>query len=254
MTDQPSKKQWEEFFDDHASSYMDNSFTKNTVAEVDFLLEELRLPSASHILDMGCGTGRHAIELASRGYRVTGVDISSGMLAEAEKAAADVGVHVQWVNSDATTFKSDEQFDAAICLCEGAFGLLDVEDDPEQHHSAILRNINAALPVGASFLMTTLNGYRKIRAITQENVDSGEFDPVTMVHHVTEEWDIPDGKRSMAYKERLYIPPELVRLFESEGFRVEHIWGGTAGNWGRRKINLDEIEVMIVAKKAADAA
>ena len=72
MTDQPSKNQWEEFFDGHASSYMDNSFTKNTVAEVDFILEELRLPSASHILDMGCGTGRHAIELASRGYRVTG--------------------------------------------------------------------------------------------------------------------------------------------------------------------------------------
>ena len=255
MTEQPphpegtGKKQWEEFFDDHAPSYMDNSFTKNTVAEVDFLLEQLRLPSASRILDIGCGTGRHAIELARRGYRVTGVDISSGMLAEAEKAATEAGVHVLWVNSDATTFRADEQLDAAICLCEGAFGLLDIEDDPEEHHRAILRNINAALPVGASFLMTTLNGYRKIRAITQENVSSGEFDPVTMVHLVTEEWDLPDGKRSVTYKERLYILPELVRLFESEGFHVEHVWGGTAGNWGRRKIDLDEMEVMIVARK-----
>ena len=56
---------------------MDNSFTKNTVAEVDFVLEELSLPPGSRILDVGCGTGRHAVELARRGYQITGVDISS---------------------------------------------------------------------------------------------------------------------------------------------------------------------------------
>ena len=83
------RNEWEEFFDGHAPVYMDNSFTKNTVAEVDFVLEELGLPRGSRILDVGCGTGRHAVELARRGYWVTGVDISSGMLAEAEKVARE---------------------------------------------------------------------------------------------------------------------------------------------------------------------
>jgi hypothetical protein len=46
-----------------------------------------------------------------------------------------------------------------------------------------------------------------------------------------------------------YVPTELARLFEQVGFSVEHVWGGTAGNWGRRKIQLDEIEVMVVARK-----
>ena len=74
------RNEWEEFFDGHAPVYMDNSFTKNTVEEAEFVLEELGLPAGGRILDVGCGTGRHAVELARRGYRVTGVDISSGML------------------------------------------------------------------------------------------------------------------------------------------------------------------------------
>ena len=139
------KNEWEEFFDGHAPIYMDNIFTKNTVAEVDFLLEELKLPPGSCILDIGCGTGRHAVELARRGYRVTGVDISSGMLAEAERAASEAGVKVEWVQADATTFTPTELFDASICLCEGAFGLLGTDDDHSEHDLNILRNISAAL-------------------------------------------------------------------------------------------------------------
>ncbi|UEC43101.1 MAG: hypothetical protein METHAR1v1_1080006 [Methanothrix sp.] len=53
-----------EFFDAHAPIYYDNVFTKNTLQEVDFLIEELALPPAGSILDVGCGTGRHSIELA----------------------------------------------------------------------------------------------------------------------------------------------------------------------------------------------
>jgi SAM-dependent methyltransferase len=254
----PQRNQWEDFFDSHAPHYMENVFTINTLSEVDFLLEELELPAGSSILDVGCGTGRHAIELARRGYRVTGVDISSGMLHQAEKAATQAGVSVKWVHGDATTYlmgmsRPQEQFDAALCLCEGAFGLLDIGDDPEEHDRAVLSNINSALPIGATLIMTTLNGYRKLREMTQEDVDSGRFDPVTMVHDVTEELDLPGGKRVMNYRERVYAIPELVGLFRSEGFHPEHIWGGTAGNWGRRNINLDEIEVMIVARKVAES-
>jgi cyclopropane fatty-acyl-phospholipid synthase-like methyltransferase len=86
------KKSWEEFFDGHAPVYMDNVFTKDTVREVDFLIDELKLRKGSRILDIGCGTGRHAVELARHGFRITGVGISSGMLEEARKAAAGAGV------------------------------------------------------------------------------------------------------------------------------------------------------------------
>ncbi len=84
----PGKADWEKFFDGHAPVYMDNCFTQNTINEVDFLVEELRLKPGATILDVGCGTGRHSVELARRGFAVTGVDLSDGMLAEARKHAA----------------------------------------------------------------------------------------------------------------------------------------------------------------------
>ena len=96
------KHDWERFFDEHAIIYMDNVFTKNTLAEVDFLLELLPIEPGDHILDIGCGAGRHSVELARRGFQVTGVDISAGMLAQAADAAEKAGVEVNWVKADAT--------------------------------------------------------------------------------------------------------------------------------------------------------
>ena len=95
------------------------------------------------------------------------------------------------------------------------------------------------------------NACRLIRQATQEDVESGRFDPVTMIEVFTVEWDTPQGKRSLVVRDRSYVSTELVLLFRQAGFEVEHIWGGTAGNWGRRKIDLDEMEIMVVAKRPA---
>jgi cyclopropane fatty-acyl-phospholipid synthase-like methyltransferase len=228
---------------------MNNRWTKNTVAEADFVLEELRIRPGSAILDMGCGTGRHSVELAKRGYRVTGVDISSGMLVEAEKAAKEANVKVEWVHANATQFKSAVKFDGAICLCEGAFGLLSSSDQPIKYELAILRNIYAALKPGARIVLNAQNGYQRARMFTQKDVEEGRFDPVTMTEVCTMEWDTPEGKKSVQVRERAYMPVELIMLFEQAGFKVEHVWGGTAGKWGRRIIDLDEIELMVIARK-----
>lgn len=247
------RNEWEEFFDAHAPVYMDNPFTKNTAEEVDFILEELKLPASSRILDIGCGTGRHSVELAKRGYQVTGVDISSGMLTEAQKAAKEAEVKVEWVQADATEFTSAKLFDAAICLCEGAFCLLGKDDDPLQRDLNILRRIYTILKPGAQFILTTLNGYAMIRRFSQKDTENGRFDPTTLVETSTIEYDTPERRKSVLVRERGYVPTELAILFRLAGLEVEHIWGGTAGNWGRRQVELDEIEVMVIARKAVNA-
>jgi SAM-dependent methyltransferase len=243
------RNEWETFFDGHAPKYMNEAFTKNTVKEIDFVLEELKLKPGSSVLDIGCGTGRHAVELAKRGYEVTGVDISSGMLAEARKATKRAGVRVEWIRADATKFRSRRKFDAAICLCEGAFGLLDSSDHPVEHDLTILQNIGAALRVGSQLILTAPNGFEKIRKFTQEDVAHGRFDPTMMVEKCTMEWDTPRGMKRVVVRERGYVPTELLLLFDRAGFEVEHIWGGTAGNWGQRNVDLDEIEIMVIARK-----
>lgn len=243
--------EWEEFFDGHAPEYMQNVFTRDTAREAAFLEELLALPPGARLLDIGCGTGRHAIEMARRGYAVTGIDLSAGMLAEARQAAAQAGVTVEWIKADATRFLGPAPFDAAVCLCEGALCLLGSGDDVDEHDRAILRSALLALRPGGSLILTALNGLAKIRQFTPEDVKAGRFDPMTLVETFEVEWESPQGKRSLRVRERGYLPAQLAERIQEAGFVVEHVWGGTAGAWGRRPVELDEIEMMIVAHKPA---
>lgn len=244
------KSCWEAFFDAHAPIYMENAFTKDTVREVDFLLEELSLPPGGSILDVGCGAGRHSVELAKRGYAVTGLDLSSGMLAQAAEAAGKAGVKVDWVRADAARFSLPDKYDAAICLCEGAFGLLGAGDDPIDQPLSILSNLSRCLKHGATALLTVLNGAAMIRRRANRDVAEGRFDPLRMTE--TSEFPPREGMPAAAVRERSFVPTELSLMCRLAGLPVRSMWGGTAGNWGRRPIDLDEMEIMVVARKAAE--
>jgi cyclopropane fatty-acyl-phospholipid synthase-like methyltransferase len=222
------KTKWEEFFDGHAPKYDENCFTKNTVAEVEFLIETLGLDPGSTVLDVRCGTGRHAIELARRGYRVTGLDLSAGMLEQARKRAQAAGVQVLWRHENATAFAVEEPFDGVICLCEGAFGLLGGGDDAIGQPLAILRRVAAALRPSAKCLFTVLNGFAMARRRTNADVEHKIFDPVSLteVSGCLPRVDAGDSP----LRERGFVPTELILLFQRASLEVLGIWGGTAGS------------------------
>jgi len=245
-----AKNEWQEFFDGYADKYDDECFTKNTAAEVEFIIEELKLRAGMLILDMGCGTGRHTVALAQRGFHITGVDLSSGMLTVAKQRAKTAGVNVDFIQSDATEFKSDARYDAALCLCEGSFGLIGSADDPLEHDLAILRNISATLNPGAGFLITALNGLRKIHQYTPEDIASGKFDPVYNMEKFTMEYETPEGTKSVTVHEHAFAPTELMLMCRSSGFAVKNVWGGTAGAWNRQPLDWEEMEIMVVAQKS----
>jgi len=240
------------FFNKHASKYMEESFTKNTKYEVDFIEEELNLKKGSLILDVGCGTGRHSVELAKRGYRVIGVDISENMLNEAKKACQRERVSVEFVHADAVEFKIKEPCDACICLCEGAFGLLSMEEDPFERDLRILQNVNTSLKKGSKFILTALNGLRMIRMYTDEDVKAGRFDHLTITEIHTLADLLPDAPEEVLVKEKGFVASELVQLLKMAGFSVKHIWGGTAGMWKREPLRMDEMELMVVSTKVQD--
>jgi SAM-dependent methyltransferase len=180
---------------------------------------------------------------------VTGVDIAAGMLAEARNAADAAGVAVEWIEADATRFTTDARFDAALCLCGGAFGILNLDDDPAVHDRAVLRAIAAALKPGAPLILTTLNAFARLRELTDDDIARGDFDPLTLEETYSDEAETPEGTEQLRLKERRWLPPELIALLESAGFTVAHLWGGASGAWNRRPLRLDEPEVMVVASK-----
>lgn len=96
-----------------------------TVAEVEFLERSLNLQPGSKVLDVPCGNGRHSIELARRGYRVTAVDLSDEFLDVVKRDAEAAEVAVDARHGDMRTLDLDVgQLDAAFCFCN-SFGYLD---------------------------------------------------------------------------------------------------------------------------------
>lgn len=86
-------KQWyEELFDNYGNQYDKEIFVQGTLGECDFIEKELNYDRSKKILDIGCGTGRHAIELTKRGYQVTGIDLSEGQLKRAREKAEKEGL------------------------------------------------------------------------------------------------------------------------------------------------------------------
>lgn len=83
-----NKKQWyETLFENYGQKYDNECFTQGTIGECDFIEAELKYNKSLKILDVGCGTGRHAIELAKRGYIITGIDLSETQIARAKEKA-----------------------------------------------------------------------------------------------------------------------------------------------------------------------
>ncbi|UCE07716.1 MAG: class I SAM-dependent methyltransferase, partial [bacterium] len=113
----------------------------------------------------------------------------------------------------------------------------------------ILQNIFNALKPGARFITTVLNACRLIRAMSDDDVHAGKLNLITMIEHSEIEITTPKGKKKVAVRERLYTPAEFVRMLRQVGFSIDHVYGGTAGNWRREALELDEIEFMVIAHK-----
>ena len=123
-----------------------------THAEVSFLITETSLPPQSMVLDLGCGTGRHAIRLAELGYNVTGLDISPEFLRVAAEKSHQVGLSINWIQQDMRKIPFDNSFDL-IFIMFGAWGFF--EEDGENY--AVFERIHQVLRAGGHFVLDFFN-------------------------------------------------------------------------------------------------
>jgi SAM-dependent methyltransferase len=202
--------------------------------QVDRLCEFLDLDAGSEVLDMPCGVGRHAVELADRGIGVTAVDSTAPFLETARKRADRRDVAIEFVRADMREFEREESFDAA-CNLYTSFGYFDDRADDER----TARNFYASLRPGGRLLMSlaskeTLAG--RFRKRTWDERD-GAF--MLEEHGITENWSrienrwvLADegGIREFSVSHRLYSAFELTELLRDVGFDEVEAYGDFEGS------------------------
>src|SRR5437588_4376384 len=113
---QPASDWWRFWFGPGYLALYDDTLRERTPIEIDQLEALLQLRPPIQILDLPCGQGRHAIELARRGYEVTGVDLSEAMLSVARERAERTGVRARFVLGDMREPLQGGHFDLILNL------------------------------------------------------------------------------------------------------------------------------------------
>jgi ubiquinone/menaquinone biosynthesis C-methylase UbiE len=249
--------QWyEDLFKNYGKKYDQECFVQGTIGECDFIEMEISHNKNLRILDIGCGTGRHSIELTRRGYSVTGLDLSQSMLDQAKRKADQEKLNVRFLQGDARHLPFQNEFDLIIMLCEGAFSLMETDEMNYQ----ILKQIRKTLKGGGKLIFTTLNGlfplfhsladFYKSHHLEGNSKDTQPtFDIMTFREHSTVEFTDDNGiQHSIPSTTRYYIPPEITWLLRSTGFEIVEIFGAKLGAYSRNDpLTPDDFEMLVVA-------
>ncbi|MBN1665075.1 MAG: class I SAM-dependent methyltransferase [Deltaproteobacteria bacterium] len=254
-------KQWyEELFENYGKKYDEEVFTQGTMGECDFIEKEIGYDKTLKILDIGCGTGRHSIELAKRGYTVCGVDLSEGQLRRAREKAADQKVQIDFQKQDARNLPFSHEFDLAIMLCEGGFPLMETDEMNFQ----ILQSAARALKPGGKLIFTTLNGLFPLFHSVKDFLDAAakegnascadmSFDLMTFRDHSTLLFaDDSGNEKELQCSERYYVPSEITWLLKSLGFETVGILGARLGAFSRADaLTTEDFEMLVIASQPA---
>jgi len=252
-------KQWyEALFENYAQTYDTEEFTKGTIGECDFIEKEVNYDRTLQILDIGCGTGRHSIELAKRGYSVTGIDLSDSQLKRAKEKASAQSLEIDFQKHDARISHFSKIFDLAIMLCEGGFSLMETDEMNFQ----ILQNAADSLKPNGKLIFTALNGLfplfhsvkdflaaegNEVGAAYKDNT----FNLMTFRdHNSTEFVDDSGDKKSLDCNERFYVPSEITWLLKSLNFETIDIFGAKLGAFSRNdKLTTEDFEMLVIAER-----
>ena len=227
------------------ADYDRNAFTKGTAAEVAALTARLGLTAGTHVLDVGCGTGRHLRALAADpGCTGVGVDVAPALVEVARAGAPDrltfcVGdgralLDVPEVAAAAGTF------DVAWTLCQGAFGTSPVTDRD------VVAGLARAVRPGGTVVITAFHALFAARHL----VAGDAYDVVHGVHHQQTEVRGPDhARRTFDLWTTAYTVGEVVRCCADAGLVVDDVVGCEPGRYDSDVVRLDDPELLVVAHR-----
>ncbi|MFO0740875.1 MAG: methyltransferase domain-containing protein [Labilithrix sp.] len=237
MTDNAANRKktrpwWEELFNDDFIRTMAKISDAQIGAEVTFIEESLGCEAGAMILDLACGTGRHAVELAARRYQVVGFDLSLAMLARASDEAQDRKQKINFVQGDMREMSFEETFDG-VYSWNTSFGYFD-----EQQNNSVIAKVHKSLKKGGQFLLDVVNRDYIVRQAPSLAwfegdgcicMDEMQIDFITSRMKVKRTLMMDDGRtKEIEYSIRVYSLHELGKILHDNGFRVAEVSGRTA--------------------------
>ncbi|MDB5214273.1 MAG: methyltransferase [Myxococcaceae bacterium] len=222
---------WEDLFNDDFIRTMAKITDADIAREANFIEESLGCEAGATILDLACGTGRHAVELASRGYQVVGFDLSLAMLARASDEAQDRKQKINFVQGDMREMTFEETFDGVFSW-NTSFGYFE-----DEKNAAVIAKVHRSLKKGGQFLLDVVNRDCVIRQAPSLAwfegdgcicMDEMQIDFITSRMKVKRTLMMEDGRtKEIEYSIRIYSLHELGKMLHDNGFRVAEVSGGT---------------------------
>ena len=234
---------WFEPIAEHlGEAYLRYSFTKGTVQEVDHLVGALGLSEGDRVLDVGCGPGRHAHELARRGIVVHGIDISQPFVDLAERGAPP-GATFERFDARSLSTRADlaGAFDAVICLCQGAFGLMTTDGGDDE----VVAGMAHALRPGGRLLLSAFSSYFVVKYHTEAVFDAD----TGLSHERTEVRDPAGNVAEVDLWTGCYTPRELRLLLDRHGLTVDRISSVEPGAYGDAAPTVESAEFLVLAHR-----
>lgn len=243
---------WKDFFRGLIVDFWREAMTPEaTSAEADFLEKRLELAPGARVLDVPCGDGRLSIELARRGHRMTGVDISPDFLEAARESAERKDLSISWRQSDMRDLPWQEEFDAAFCG-GSSFGFLGDDGD-----AAFLTSVCRVLKTDARF---AIDAVKAAEVILPEFRERNELERAGFHFLGENRYDHQSGwvdtlytvtrqgrseSRQASY--RVYTYREAAQMLEAAGFANCEGFGSLDGE----PFRLGSQRLLLLARKRA---
>lgn len=234
--------------DDYLYFYEESLTEERTGKEVEALVNFLHLDEPSKIMDLACGHGRHANQLAKRGHSVTGIDITDGFLEIAREDAKGLNVSVEYICEDMRNISYSDEFDIVLLLFT-SFGYFS-----DEGNKLVLQNIFKALKPGGYFCFDIHNRDVAVKNMRPYNVieKEGNFqiDRSTIDSEngfwINRRVIIRNGvRKDLPFFIRLYNPNEIRYLLSDAGFADISFYC----DWDGNPISIKSGRMIIVARK-----